>query len=174
MSQENISKLMIGTVLVCAAALAGTLLVSPSAPPQERGIKLTARQHAYDPPVLRVSQGDTIGLRIESADVVHVFFYLEGYEIDAKVVPESPYLHLTEPSHPHERIKKVAEVVFAANRTGKFRYHCSHTCGTMHPFMGSGLVLAPNRRRGRHTDRGRADDKKVNLEWPIPRFKSRA
>lgn len=105
---------------------------------------MTARQYAYDPPVLKVNQGDMIRLRIESTDVLHGF-YLEGYAIDAKIIPESPYVELTNPSRPQERSKKVEEIVFVAERTGKFRYRCSHTCGTMHPFMSGELVVAPNR-----------------------------
>ena len=44
-------------ILILGAGAAGAMLVRPSAPPQERRIKMTARQYAYDPPVLKGEQG---------------------------------------------------------------------------------------------------------------------
>ena len=144
MLREKSKRLGVAALLVAGAALAGGLIPQPSTSPQERRITMTARQYAYDPPTLKVNQGDTIRLRIESTDVLHGF-YLEGYSIDAKIIPESPYLELANPGRPNERTKKVEEIVFVADRTGKFRYRCSHTCGTMHPFMNGELVVEPNR-----------------------------
>jgi len=121
--------------------------VGSSSPPQERRVKMTARQYAFDPPVLRVNKGDTIRLQIKSLDVIHGL-YLEGFDLDIKIIPDSPYLEVSHPSRPDEPAKKVEEVVFVADRTGKFRYRCSHTCGTMHSFMQGELVVAPNRLLG--------------------------
>ena len=105
---------------------------------------MKARQYAFDPAVIRVNQGDTVRVQITSEDVVHGF-YLEGYDIDAKIIPQSPYIELSRPSLPAQPPEKVDEIVFVANRTGKYRFRCSHTCGTMHPFMNGELVVAPNR-----------------------------
>lgn len=131
-------------LLVIGTAAVGALVVTSSAPPQERRIEIKARQYAYDPPIIKVNQGDTIRLRFESEDVVHGF-YLEGYDIDAAIIPESPYVEVWRPSSPEDTRQKLEAVVFVANRTGKFRYRCSHTCGTMHPFMSGEFVVAPNR-----------------------------
>jgi len=105
---------------------------------------MIARQYAYDPPVLRVNKGDTIRLRVTSVDVIHGL-YLEAFDLNMKIIPDSPYLEVTHPSRPDEPAEKVEEVIFVAERTGKFRYRCSHTCGSMHPFMQGELVVAPNR-----------------------------
>ncbi len=108
---------------------------------------MTARQYAFDPPVLKVNQGDTVRLRITSRDVTHGFF-LEAYDINASIIPDSPYIELRRPSRPDEPPKKVEEIVFVAEKTGKFHYRCSRTCGSMHPFMQGELIVAPNRLLG--------------------------
>jgi heme/copper-type cytochrome/quinol oxidase subunit 2 len=134
-------------LLVVGAGAVGAMLVGPSSPPQERRVKMTARQYAFDPPVLRVNKGDTIRLRITSLDVIHGL-YLEAFDINIKIIPDSPYLELSHPSRPDEPAEKVEEVIFVADKAGKFRYRCSHTCGSMHPFMQGELVVAPNRLLG--------------------------
>ncbi len=108
---------------------------------------MTARQYAFDPPVLKVNQGDTVRLRITSRDVTHGFF-LEAYDINASIIPDSPYIELRRPSRPDEPPKKVEEIVFVADKTGKFHYRCSRVCGSMHPFMQGELLVAPNRLLG--------------------------
>lgn len=134
-------------LLVVGAGAVGGVLLQPSAPPQERRIKMTARQYAFDPPVLRVNKGDTVRLRITSLDVMHGM-YLEAFDINVLIIPDSPYLELSHPSRPDEQPVKVEEVVFVADKTGKFRLRCSHTCGPLHPFMQGELVVAPNRLLG--------------------------
>jgi len=134
-------------LLVVGAGAVGGLILQPLAPPQERRIKMTARQYAYDPAVLRINKGDTVRLRITSLDVIHGF-YLEAFDLNIKIIPDSPYLEVSHPSRPDEPVKKMEEVIFVAEKTGKFRYRCSHTCGAMHPFMQGELVVAPNRLLG--------------------------
>jgi heme/copper-type cytochrome/quinol oxidase subunit 2 len=74
--------------------------------------------------------------------------YLEAFDINVLIVPDSPYLELSHPSRPDERPVKVEEIIFVADKTGKFRLRCSHTCGPLHPFMQGELVVAPNRLLG--------------------------
>jgi cytochrome c oxidase subunit 2 len=107
---------------------------------------MTARQYAYDPPVLEVNRGDTVRLAIRSLDVTHGFF-LEAFDINASIHPDSPYMEVSRPSRPGEPVQRVAEIAFVAERSGRFRYRCSRVCGTMHPFMQGELVVAPHRVR---------------------------
>jgi heme/copper-type cytochrome/quinol oxidase subunit 2 len=89
-------------------------------------VTMTVEQFAYDPPVLRVNQGDRVRLTLQATDVVHGF-YLDGYGINTRVEPGISQ-----------------QVEFVAGRTGKFRYRCSVSCGSLHPFMIGELVVGPN------------------------------
>jgi heme/copper-type cytochrome/quinol oxidase subunit 2 len=102
------------------------LPVPASAGPVTHEITMVADQFAFDPPVLRVNRGDRLLLTLQAADVVHGF-YLDGYGIEARVEPGISQ-----------------QVEFVADRAGKYRYRCSVSCGTLHPFMIGELVVGPN------------------------------
>jgi len=102
------------------------LPVPASAGPVTHEITMVADQFAFDPPVLRVNRGDRVLLTLQAADVVHGF-YLDGYGIEARVEPGISQ-----------------QVEFVADRAGKYRYRCSVSCGTLHPFMIGELVVSPN------------------------------
>ncbi len=140
------SRLAIGSLLTLTVAVGGTLGAASarSNPPSERTIEITASKYAYDPAVIRVNRGDVLRLRLQSRDVVHGF-YLEGYDVDARVVPQAPFVELRRPSTPDAQLERAEEIVVVANRSGKFRFRCSHTCGFMHPFMQGELIVEPNR-----------------------------
>jgi cytochrome c oxidase subunit 2 len=89
-------------------------------------VTLTAEQFAFDAPVLQVNRGDRVILTLQASDVVHGF-YLDGYNIETRVEPGLSQ-----------------QVEFVADRVGKFRYRCSVSCGTLHPFMIGELVVGPN------------------------------
>ncbi len=112
------------------------------AAPQERSFTITAHKYAYDPPVLRVSRGDRLHIRLLATDVTHGF-YLEGYNLDAKARPHNPTFWVRRPSD-GGKYQEVNEINFVASRPGKFRYRCSLTCGYMHPFMQGELIVSPN------------------------------
>jgi cytochrome c oxidase subunit 2 len=108
-------------------ALAILLLPIPSfAAPVTHRITLTARQFAFDPPVLHVNQGDRVIITLQAADVVHGF-YLDGYGLEARVQPGT-----------------AQQIEFTADQAGKFRYRCAVSCGALHPFMIGELVVSPN------------------------------
>ncbi len=108
--------------------------------PPVKTFLIEARQYAYDPPVIRVNKGDEVHIRLRSKDVTHGF-YLEGHNIDARIEAERETFWLKNKEGP---AKEVEEIVFIANRTGKFRYRCSNTCGYLHPFMLGEMIVSPN------------------------------
>jgi cytochrome c oxidase subunit 2 len=108
-------------------ALAVVFLPAPFSPsPVTREVTINAEQFAFDPPVLRVNQGDRVILTVQATDVVHGL-YLDEYGINVRVEPGVSQ-----------------QVEFVADRTGKFRYRCSVACGTLHPFMIGEMVVGPN------------------------------
>ena len=132
--------LVIIIVIVCAAV--PPLMASKNSGGDLKSFDITARQYAYNPPIIRVNKGDEVHITLSSLDVVHGF-YLEGYDIDCEIEPGKTGFKMRHPSEGKE-FKPVEEIVFIANRTGKFRYRCSHTCGSMHPFMLGEMIVLPN------------------------------
>lgn len=110
--------------------------------PQERHLTINARRYSYEPERITVNRGDKVFIKLTSEDVTHGFF-LEGYDHDAKVRAHYPYFWLRHPSRETE-YQQVEEISFVANRSGKFRYRCSVTCGSFHPFMQGELLVRPN------------------------------
>lgn len=91
-----------------------------------REIVITARQFAYDPPVIRVNKGDRVTFKVTSKDVLHGF-YIDGYNVDREIRPGES-----------------VQFTFIANKEGKFGFRCSRTCGVLHPFMIGNLIVEPN------------------------------
>ncbi|MBW8040306.1 MAG: hypothetical protein FVQ85_09935 [Planctomycetes bacterium] len=134
---------ILGIVIVLVCALIPPLVASSSSGGGEKKeFFIKARQYAYDPPRITVNKGDELHIRLASLDVVHGFF-LEGHDIDAQIEPGVRQFKLRHPSEGKE-FTDVNEVVFTVEHTGKFRYRCSHTCGTLHPFMQGELIVCPN------------------------------
>lgn len=127
-------------VIVCTGV--SMLLASKLNKPKAKLFNVKARQYAYDPPVIEVNQGDTVHVHLVSLDVVHGF-YLEGHGINAEIYPTKSLIQLRDPSQKNG-FREVEEIVFVANKVGKFRYRCSHTCGYLHPFMQGELIVGPN------------------------------
>jgi len=133
---------LLGAVAALCAAAAAFSAAQAFGPPREHRISILARQYGYEPHRIFVNTGDTIRLRLISQDVVHGFF-LDGHGIEAETRPgKLPFL-VRDPASGGE-FREVEEVVFTAGRPGKYRYRCSVTCGTLHPFMLGELVVRPN------------------------------
>jgi heme/copper-type cytochrome/quinol oxidase subunit 2 len=136
----SIPIVILGAILV--GGLVGTIVGGSSAEPELRNIDIRARQYAYDPAVINANVGDTLRIRLMSLDVIHGF-YLEGHDLDSEILPNQRSFHIKKPSIDTEW-REVESVDVVLKRGGKYRYRCSHTCGTMHPFMLGELLVAPN------------------------------
>lgn len=103
------------------------LLPLPTASaPSQRIFAIDARQFEFTPGRIEVNHGDEVTITLTSSDVVHGF-YLDGYGIQQAVTPG------------------ISEAItFVADKSGKFRYRCSVSCGTLHPFMIGELVVNGN------------------------------
>lgn len=89
-------------------------------------IRINAADFSYSPGRITVNQGDRVEITLTASDVVHGFA-LDGHDINVRVTPGIS-----------ER------VAFTANLPGKFRFRCSVSCGSLHPFMIGELVVTPN------------------------------
>lgn len=89
-------------------------------------ITINAAEFAYTPGRVEVRQGDRVAITLTASDVVHGFA-LDGHDIDVRVIPGIS-----------ERVE------FVADQAGKFRFRCSISCGSLHPFMIGELVVTPN------------------------------
>jgi plastocyanin len=136
----------VATVIVVGATLIGGLLGAALSwrwsPPTSRELVIGARQYAFEPSRIQVNSGDTLHIRLVSLDVVHGLFF-EGHDLDAEIHPQQRTFFVRHPST-GEDWREVEEVTFVAGRPGKYRYRCSHTCGTLHPFMQGEMIVEPN------------------------------
>jgi heme/copper-type cytochrome/quinol oxidase subunit 2 len=138
-------KLKNAAVVIGATAFCGlvaTIMSWQRTAPTARNFEIKARQYAYEPPKIHVNSGDTLSIRLASLDVVHGFF-LEGHDLDAEIHPQKKRFLVRHPSR-DEEWREVEEMSFVVGAPGKYRYRCSHTCGTMHPFMMGEMIVAPN------------------------------
>ncbi|MCL4299345.1 MAG: cupredoxin domain-containing protein [Anaerolineae bacterium] len=116
-------------LLLIFVALGAAILVIPwpfRPAPTTRHFTLDSRQFAYEPGTLQVNQGDTVIISLTASDVVHGL-YLDGYGLKTRVEPGQSQT-----------------IQFVADKPGKFRYRCSVSCGTLHPFMIGELIVGPN------------------------------
>ncbi len=142
MDPKKKGRWLVAAVLVAAGWFLPSLATSPSPAPQKREFDIVAHKYAYEPSIIQVNQGDEVHIRFSSKDVMHGF-YLEGYDIDAVAEPGKTDIQFRHPSQT-VLFTQAKEIVFKADRRGKFRYRCSFTCGYMHPFMLGVLLVQPN------------------------------
>ncbi len=115
------------TLLFLALAIVILLVPLPKATEATtHEFDLDATQFEFTPGRVHVNQGDRVIINLTASDVVHGF-YLDGYGLEQRVEPGIT-----------ERIE------FTAEKAGKFRYRCSVSCGSLHPFMIGELVVESN------------------------------
>ena len=106
----------------------GCLFISASAFADERFFEVKAKRFSYNPNIIRVKKGDRVRIRLISEDVHHGFF-LDGYNIETSALPG-----------------KEGGLEFTADKSGRFTFRCSVTCGDFHPYMVGYLHVSPNRK----------------------------
>ena len=120
------SRLLLLLLAMAGLIVAFAPLPVPAVAPQERIVEIDARQFAYSPSELKITQGDTITIRLLSTDVVHGL-YIDGYDLSLEADPG-----------------RTATMTFTADKPGSFRFRCNVTCGAMHPFMIGKLTVGTN------------------------------
>jgi polyferredoxin/heme/copper-type cytochrome/quinol oxidase subunit 2 len=112
-----------------------------------RRISLQARKYGYSPSRIVVNQGDTLILKPTSLDVTHGF-RLDGYPVEAIIKQQGVAFQKVTWEDDEGRIQtdwdKVPEIEFVAEKSGKFTFRCTQTCGNLHPFMTGELIVRPN------------------------------
>lgn len=125
----NVSRVTLVVIVFVFVVLAAVGAYYQFARPSERSsgkiveVKVVAKQFSYDPPTIVVHRGDTVVLKLTSADVAHGFAIRE-YNIDAKIVPG-----------------ETVTVQFVADKGGTFEYYCTVFCGTGHPNHRGKLIV---------------------------------
>lgn len=93
-------------------------------PQEENEFTLVGHSGQWGPDVIRVTQGDTVRLRLTSADVVHGFA-LKAYGIE---------MHEVYPG-------KVKTIEFVADKPGTFLFACTIPCDSGHREMEGELIV---------------------------------
>jgi len=133
----------IAGVILLTSAAAGLAVNTLAPEPEHHSIEIAAFQYGYAPARIKVNAGDTLTIHLSSEDVTHGF-YLEGYNLNARVRPRTPYFRI-DTTGTDNQYRRVDSYTFVADRPGKFRYRCSVNCGALHPFMQGDLIVGPNR-----------------------------
>jgi heme/copper-type cytochrome/quinol oxidase subunit 2 len=87
-------------------------------------IDVTASRYKFDPETISVAQGDTVRLRLHSADRSHAFA-IKAFRVKA-LIPKGG---------------ETVTVEFVADRVGTFAFTCAEYCGTGHGGMKGRLVV---------------------------------
>lgn len=104
------------------------LLIAAQAFAAEQFFEIKAKKFSYTPNIIKVNKGDIVKIRLISEDVTHGLF-IDGYGLNTS-------------AHPGED----GNITFVADKTGRFSFRCSVTCGEFHPYMIGYLFVEPNSR----------------------------
>ena len=95
---------------------------------EDKFFEIKAKKFSYTPNIIKVNRGDIVNIRLLSEDVHHGF-YLDGYAVKTSAYPG-----------------EAGSLKFIADKTGRFSFRCSVTCGEFHPYMVGYLTVGPNSR----------------------------
>ena len=118
--------------------------------PVARYIHIRSFRYGKDPSVIRCNRGDTLHLTFSTDDTGHSFF-LEEFDIDAKVSPARDMVEVFKASDPTDKSILTRELVIIARHPGilnflvaKSNFRCHVWCGPMHAFEHGKLIIFPN------------------------------
>lgn len=118
--------------------------------PVKRSIHVTSFRYGKAPSVIYCNRGDTLLLTFSSDDTGHSF-YLEEFDIDAKVSPSSDEVAVFKTSDPTAQPVLTRELQLIVRHPGilnyivsRSNYRCHVWCGPMHAFEQGKLVVLPN------------------------------
>lgn len=118
--------------------------------PGNKYIHMRNFRYGKDPSVIRCNRGDTLNITFSTEDTGHSF-YLEEFDIDAKISPARDMVEVFRTSDPTLDPYLTRELVFVAKHAGilnylisKSNFRCHVWCGPMHAFESGKLVIMPN------------------------------
>jgi len=118
--------------------------------PIDRYIHVRSFRYGKDPSVIRCYRGDRLHLTFSTDDTGHSF-YLEEFDIDAKISPARDQVEVFKTSDPTQKSYLTKELTFTAKHPGilnylvaKSNYRCHVWCGPMHAFELGKLIILPN------------------------------
>jgi len=118
--------------------------------PVDRNIHVRSFRYGKDPSVIRCNRGDRLHLTFSTEDTGHSFF-LEEFDIDAKISPARDKVEVFKVSDPTQESVTTEEVTLTASHPGilnylvaRSNYRCHVWCGPMHAFEMGKLVIWPN------------------------------
>ena len=113
-------KTRLSLALTCWLALAAVGAMAQTAP---RVVEISAKRFEFAPKVITLKRGETVVLRLTSADVTHGF-YSKQLKIDEVIEPG-----------------KVVEVKLTPDTAGTYTVICDHFCGSGHGNMKMQIVV---------------------------------
>jgi heme/copper-type cytochrome/quinol oxidase subunit 2 len=115
-------------VILAGLALAVIFMPAPvgAVASVDHTFRIEASRFEYSLAVLHVNPGDKVTIELVATDVVHGLS-IDGYNLHTTADPG-----------------KTATISFIADKSGTFRFHCTVTCGNMHPFMTGKLEVGRN------------------------------
>lgn len=93
---------------------------------EAKTIDVIASRFQFEPATITVAQGDSVRLRLHSADRTHGFA-IKAFRVKA-LIP---------------KVGEAVTVEFVADQAGTFDFTCSESCGTGHAAMKGRLVVLP-------------------------------
>ncbi len=118
--------------------------------PVDRYIHITSFRYGKEPSVIRCNRGDRLHLTFSTNDTGHSFF-LQEFDVDAKVSPARDNIEVFKPSDPTTKPLLTRELVLTARHPGilnylvaKSNFRCHVYCGPLHAFEQGNLIILPN------------------------------